>query len=91
VRGNGLTTKQLIDAALRAQSAYSWSVIVLGRVAQAVRAAFVTVQATSKAVHDDLEENGPCCVVDNSTNPPTVTAYIPADPDSFMATQIRVA
>jgi hypothetical protein len=47
--------------------------------------------AANQALYDDLSANGPACVVDDSSDPPTVWLYSAAEPAAWQKNEIRVA
>jgi hypothetical protein len=85
------TTRELIEAALAAQEAFDTATATLAGATAAVAQAKTELTAANLSVHNDLVAGGPCCIIDESTDPPTVTMYTAAEPDSFTATPIRVA
>ncbi len=86
-----MTTYELIQAAEKAKADDEEASQNLG-VAQAAKGrTAAALAAANQALHDDLAANGPACVVDDSTTPPTVTVYTAADPDTYEATELRVA
>src|SRR5262249_60062587 len=98
----GQTTKDLIDAALQAQTAFDAASDRARQVAAQAQAAIQQAQAdlqaaqanlaaANLALHDELAQNGPACVIDDSVTPPVVTLYTAQDPDSWSAMEIRVA
>ena len=86
-----MSIKTLIDIAANLQNAYDSAIAVIGYMAVIAKQIKTAIQTVNQAIHDDLVANGPCCIVDNSTSPPTATIYTPVDPDSFAATPVRVA
>jgi hypothetical protein len=86
-----MNTYQLIDAALAAKDAWEQATSDAGAAVQALQDATAALKTANQALHDDLAANGPAVVVDSTITPPIVTLYTPVEPDSFAATEIRVA
>jgi hypothetical protein len=86
-----VSTRDLIEAALAARAAYDQAVAATGQTSQSTQDAFTALKAASQAVHDDLAATGPCCIIDDESDPPMVTMYNALKPDSFLVTPIRVA
>jgi hypothetical protein len=86
-----MSTSDLIDAALTAKANFTSATTAANTAAAALQTAAQALTAANQALHDDLSTNGPAVVVDETTTPPTVTLYTAADPDSYSATEIRVA
>jgi hypothetical protein len=86
-----VTTHELIQAALQAQADFDTAQSTLQTATAAMQAAQAALQSANQALHDDLAANGPAVIVDDTTMPATVTMYTAVDPDSWHATNIRVA
>ena len=86
-----MTTRELIEAALQAQTDYDTAASNMAAATTALQNAKVALADANQAVHDDLAANGPAVIVDESVDPITVTLYTAAEPDTFTATPIRVA
>jgi hypothetical protein len=86
-----MTTFELILAAEKAKSDDDEASVNLGLAQAAKQRTAAALVAANQALHDDLAANGPACVVDASVTPPRVTMYTAADPDTYEATEIRVA
>jgi hypothetical protein len=89
--GTTTTTAQLIDAALQAQSDYDQAVADLALATAKKQAAAKVLSDANQALHDDLAANGPAAVYDDTQTPPVITVYQAVDPDSYSATEIRIA
>jgi hypothetical protein len=86
-----MSTHDLIQAALDAQTAFDAAQATMKSASQALQQAQANLTAANQALHDDLAANGPAAIVDETTTPATVTMYTAVDPDSWQATEIRVA
>jgi hypothetical protein len=91
MRKKSMSTRELIEAALAAQEAFDTATATLAGASAAVAQAKSELTAANLAVHNDLTASGACAIIDETTDPPTVTMYTAAEPDSFTATPIRVA
>lgn len=85
------TTRDLIEVALQAQTAFDAARQQASQAAGQLQQAQANLTAANQALHDDLAQNGPAVVVDDTVTPPEVTLYAAVDPDSWSATTIRVA
>lgn len=86
-----MNTIDLIHAALQAKETFDRATTDAQAAAQALRDAALALQQANQTLHDDLDANGPCVVIDDTASPPTVLLYTAADPDSYAVTEIRVA
>jgi hypothetical protein len=86
-----MTTAQLIDAALAAQADYDAAKQGAATAQARLAAAQQMLSQANQALHDDLDANGPAVTIDDSSSPPVVTVYQAVDPDTYSATEIRVA
>jgi hypothetical protein len=86
-----MTSKELIDAALAAKTAFDQAQAAMQQAGADLQAAQDNLTAANQALHDDLSANGPCVVVDTTTTPATCIMYSALDPDTYLATEIRVA
>ena len=86
-----MTTQELISAALAARDEFESASLALEAATARLQTAKDNLTAANLQLHDDLAANGPACVVDTSTQPATVTMYSASDPDTWIATPIRVA
>jgi hypothetical protein len=89
--GSEMTSKDLIQAAELAQTAFDDATTQFGAAAQQVQEAQATLTDAQQAVYDDLTANGACVLVDETTTPVTVTLYTAADPNTYTSKEIRVA
>jgi len=86
-----MNTVDLINAALDAKKAFDTATVNAQAAADILRNAIAALKTANQALHDDLDVNGPCVVVDDSTTPPVVTLYMAVDPDTYSANEIRIA
>jgi hypothetical protein len=86
-----MTTYELIQAAELALLADQQATDALEAAKLGKQQTGAALMAANQALHDDLQANGPACVVDDSSDPPTVWLYSAAEPSTWQKNEIRVA
>lgn len=86
-----MSTLELIEAARAAEAALMAAKNAFKGAAQALTDAQNDLDAKAQALHDELEMNGPCLYLDESTDPLTYYVYAAEGDDEYSATPIRIA
>lgn len=86
-----MNTYDLIQAALTAQSDFDAARAAASSAAANLQKAQTALDAANQALHDDLAANGPAVLIDDTTDPATITLYTAQEPNSWNSNVIRVA
>jgi uncharacterized membrane protein len=84
-----MTTRELIAAAVAAETEVNSRASVFGVTPETVAAAVARSRAANKALFDDLLVNGDVYVLDYSTEPPLAITYFPLAPGSWGTKTVR--